>query len=284
MSVVDIVASPFLQDSSPAPSEFKITSKAAAVLIRGLIWRVIWHRITAAILMAAALAAIGGGIALIFYAGELAKQQRSADVTALMEHESELRRQRDQIINNARDDVRSLLPRDTQLHDLQLTVQELQQKLADAKSDGDRQSIQTKLNLAKDDVETARRDIMKAAKESVVPLDASIKDLDERIAGSSTVLEYNSILIRVAAVLLIVFLVQTFITVFRYMTRLAAYYQARVDALQLAGEQDLAIADLQKMTSVLSPEAYDFGKVARTPAEQASDLARAIIANQKKAD
>ena len=83
-------------------------------------------------------------------------------------------------------------------------------------------------------------------------------------------------------VLLIVFLVQTFITVFRYMTRLAAYYQARVDALLLGAAHDLSIADLQKLTAVLSPETYDFGKPPRTPTEQAVDLARSIMAAYKK--
>jgi hypothetical protein len=295
MSVVDIAAPPFLQDGAPALSEFKITSKAAAGLIRGLMRRVIWHRFTAAVLMLAALGAIGGGIALIFYAGELAKQQRSADVTTLIEHENALNGQREQISAEGKDRLKRLDDLEIMLRFKRESMQEVEAKLADAKTpDAERPNIQKELVAAKEEIESLRqrigtreadRDrIMQATKQSLAPIETSIRELNEQIAGSSTVLEYNSILIRVAAVLLIVFLVQTFITVFRYMTRLAAYYQARVDALQLAGEQDLAIADLQKLTSVLSPEAYDFGKVPRTPAEQAIDLARAIITSQKKAD
>src|ERR1700730_7927697 len=108
------------------------------------------------------------------------------------------------------------------------------------------------------------------------PVLDSEKQVNAQITGNSAFLEYNSILIRVAAVLLIVFLVQTFITIFRYMTRLAAYYQARIDSLQLAAGVDITIIDLQRITTVFSPETYDFGKLPRTPTEQAVDLARTL--------
>jgi hypothetical protein len=66
------------------------------------------------------------------------------------------------------------------------------------------------------------------------------------------------------------------------MTRLAAYYQARVDSLQLATAIDITITDLQKITTVFSPETYDFGKLPHTPTEQAVDLAKAIMSAQRK--
>ena len=117
-----------------------------------------------------------------------------------------------------------------------------------------------------------------------MPLQQQAKDINTKITGSSSALEYNSILIRVAAVLLIVFLVQTFISIFRYTTRLAAYYQARSDALALADKADVTIDDLQKLTTLLSPEGYDFGRPPKNPAEQAVELAKTIVASQRKAD
>ncbi len=62
------------------PLAFKITSSAAALMMRSLTWRARWLHAMSAILILAALAAIGGGIWLIYYAGDLAIQQRSADV------------------------------------------------------------------------------------------------------------------------------------------------------------------------------------------------------------
>ena len=114
----------------------------------------------------------------------------------------------------------------------------------------------------------------------LVDIDRQRKDINQKIASSS--IEYNTIIIRVAAVFLIMFLVQTFISIFRYTTRLGAYYQARADALYLLDETDISITDFQKMTAIFSPEGYDFGKIVRSPTDQAVDLAKEIIRRGRK--
>jgi hypothetical protein len=86
-----------------------------------------------------------------------------------------------------------------------------------------------------------------------VPIIDSEKELNQKISGGGAILEYNAIIIRISAVLLIVFLVQTFITIFRYITRLAAYYQARVDALALVADVDVSIKDLHTLAEIFSP-------------------------------
>jgi hypothetical protein len=87
-------------------SEFKIPAGPATQLAATLRIRVMWHRVVAAILMLAALLAIGGGIALIFYAGELAKQQRAANVDSLIERANELSKKADTIRADADDKLR----------------------------------------------------------------------------------------------------------------------------------------------------------------------------------
>jgi hypothetical protein len=273
-------------------SGFRIASGPAARLEAALKRRVIWHRATAAILMLAALLAIGGGIALIFYAGELAKQQRASDVESLVERANELSRRADEIrsaaeteISNANSVEAEVRYINDTIHDTQANIDKEQdatkkQSLTDALTNEKTRLADATSKLQNKDAEI--RSIVSKRDADLAPILESEKQLNSQIAGSSAVLEYNSILIRVAAVLLIVFLVQTFITIFRYITRLAAYYQARVDALQLVSGIDVSIADLQMLASIFSPETYDFGKLPRGPTEQALDLARTIIASQRK--
>ena len=281
-----------LQNSATV-SEFKITPGAATRVEGALRRRVLGHRATAAILMLAALLAIAGGITLIFYAGDLAKQQRTADVESLVERANDLSKKADAIRDGARNEISRLIERPKAESDYYSSqVTDLKDKLLTEKNPDNVKKMQSDLKDAQDRPDRATKtlhdtplqiqDIEKHRDGALAPIIESEKQLNEQITGSSAFLEYNSILIRVAAVLLIVFLVQTFITIFRYMTRLAGYYQARIDALQLAGGLDITITDLQRITTVFSPETYDFGKLPRTPTEQAVDLARTIIASQRK--
>ena len=288
-------ATPPPRRAVPKPTmvgEFKITPTAAARVERALRRRVLGHRTTAAVLMLAALVAIGGGITLIFYAGELATQQRAADVGSLVERANELSKKADDVRRTADQRIAQITGAKSNL--TYYTQQEiaLKQNLTDEKDPVQKKAIQDQINQntnvisSLNDTSKNANSLLKNAEKTrdsaLGPIIENEKQINQQITGSSAVLEYNSILIRVAAVLLIVFLVQTFITIFRYMTRLAAYYQARVDALQLATGVDIGIGDLQKITTVFSPETYDFGKLPRTPTEQAVDLARTIIASQRK--
>ena len=77
---------------------------------------------------------------------------------------------------------------------------------------------------------------------------------------------------RVGVVVLLMFLVAIFSTLYRYNLRMSAFYDARADALLLAWmeESDHTLAEL---VTIFGPENIDFAK-ARTPAEHAFDLAR----------
>jgi hypothetical protein len=62
--------------------------------------------------------------------------------------------------------------------------------------------------------------------------------------------------------------------VFRYVMRLAAYYQARADCLILAKDQKFSMADFAKLVHVISPEAYDLRRGPKAPIEHGMELAR----------
>jgi hypothetical protein len=277
-----------------AISEFKIRPEAAERVEKALRRRVLGHRTTAAILMLAALIAIAGGIALIFYAGELAKVQRAADVEGLVERASELSRRADDIRKEAERKISdfSSIGLQRQIESDTRYLNDYQKKLSAEKDPDKIKGLQDQVDIYKSEIDHVNQALKNAPSEiqaiekqrdaDLAPVLDSEKQVNAQITGNSAFLEYNSILIRVAAVLLIVFLVQTFITIFRYMTRLAAYYQARIDSLQLAAGVDITIIDLQRITTVFSPETYDFGKLPRTPTEQAVDLARTLIASQRK--
>jgi hypothetical protein len=70
---------------------------------------------------------------------------------------------------------------------------------------------------------------------------------------------------KVGSSLLILFLVQILITLYRYSTRVAAFYEARADALQIASEVDgLSLKDL---VDALSADKVDFGKAPVPPSQ-----------------
>ena len=79
---------------------------------------------------------------------------------------------------------------------------------------------------------------------------------------------------RVGTILLMIFGVQILVSLHRYNTRLAAYYDARADALQLLGKNDPRL--LGELIHSLSPETLDFGKDPRTPAAEAVELLKNI--------
>ena len=103
-------------------------------------------------------------------------------------------------------------------------------------------------------------------KEEMASLENDSKSLEFWIASLST---------RVGAVLLLIFLVQILVTMYRYQVRLASYYDARADALDIAGKSN--VNTLIQIIAALSPEGIEFGKVPKSPGENAVDLARNVL-------
>jgi hypothetical protein len=74
---------------------------------------------------------------------------------------------------------------------------------------------------------------------------------------------------RFGVVLIMVFLVQILVNLYRYNKRLSAFYFGRADALILLGK---GLKNFRILTEVVTPDKLDFGKPPRTPGEEAAGL------------
>jgi hypothetical protein len=282
---VPAIGAASLARSHQPPAVFKITSTAAAPILRSLMRRAHLLELTSVFLILAAFGAIAGGIYLIYRAGDLSIQQRSSDVDVLLNQDEGLRWEREQAqktldslelgVSYYQKEVDAFEDREKALPAVGLTKDQLASKTINAEQ-------LRRASVALDDKKAELDKSKPALVARLAELDKQRKEISQQIASSGTAIKYNALLIRAAAVLLIIFLVQTFISIFRYTMRLAAYYQARADALKLAAGTDLAISDFQKMTAVLSPETYDFGRSPRTPVQQAVELAKELLRSQTK--
>jgi hypothetical protein len=89
----------------------------------------------------------------------------------------------------------------------------------------------------------------------------------------------STIVTRIGSVFILLFLVQIFVSLYRYNVRLSAYYNARADALELLGNID---GTLQALVNAFSPDVVDFGRMPKTPIEQGLLLAKEIAKGAQK--
>lgn len=83
---------------------------------------------------------------------------------------------------------------------------------------------------------------------------------------------------RVSSIVLLLFLVQILVPLYRYNIRLAAYYDARGDALEIFDFDNFEdIEGLERLVAVLSPDSMTFGQQPTTPVEQLLELAKHTI-------
>jgi len=85
---------------------------------------------------------------------------------------------------------------------------------------------------------------------------------------------------RVGAVLILIFLVQILVTLFRYNSRLAAFYDARADALQVCTSN--AFDSAEKCVAVLAPDSLDFGKIPRSSVESGAEIVKRLLGSQER--
>ncbi len=72
---------------------------------------------------------------------------------------------------------------------------------------------------------------------------------------------------------LLAFLLQLLVSLYRYSTRMAAYYDARGDALFFAATQG---GDLDALIAMLSPDSLDYGRTPRLAANQVVEVAKSL--------
>ncbi|HVE72381.1 MAG TPA: hypothetical protein VNI54_13540 [Thermoanaerobaculia bacterium] len=132
----------------------------------------------------------------------------------------------------------------------------------------DATSVLEKVTVA---VESLRRDVQNVQKQFFQ------SDEHERYRLISTVST------RIGAVLMLIFLVQILVGLYRYNMRLAAYYDARADALEVAsiGDSGLDVHELHQLTQLWSPDEIRFGKEPQSPIDVAVEAARKALASKK---
>jgi hypothetical protein len=112
---------------------------------------------------------------------------------------------------------------------------------------------------------------------------ASEKGIEQRQKAAQyrqTITLISTVTTRVGSVFMLLFLVQLLISMYRYDIKLAGYYEARADALQLLRAPNEA--RLEAFVRAFSPDAVDFGRIPKTPIEHALLLAKEITALSKK--
>ena len=91
----------------------------------------------------------------------------------------------------------------------------------------------------------------------------------------------NTIVARIGAVLLLIFGAQILIGFYRYNLKLAAFYDARADAIELlAGD---SLENLPAIVATLSADQIDMGKSPKSPTEEAARLLEALVEFKRKA-
>lgn len=81
-------------------------------------------------------------------------------------------------------------------------------------------------------------------------------------------------IIRIGVILLLAFLLQLLVTLYRYNSRLAAYYDARADVLFYASEYEGG--DLAVLVELFSPDSLDYGKSPKLAASQVVEAAKTL--------
>lgn len=111
-------------------------------------------------------------------------------------------------------------------------------------------------------------------------VEASSPESSSSQASMTSVL-VSAIVTRISSIVLLLFLVQILVPLYRYNTRLAAYYEARGDSLELLNLEDLGCLDgLERLVSSLSPDSVTFGKSPSTPVEQTMELAKLALSRE----
>ena len=106
------------------------------------------------------------------------------------------------------------------------------------------------------------------------------KELDRALRTADTVSQAGQITTRLAVIGLLIYLVQIVVNRYRYLQRLAGFYQARAQAFRLlaASSPDTPLlrnVTLADVTGMLSPNGISFDKSAESPTSQIVSLLQA---------
>jgi flagellar biosynthesis component FlhA len=133
---------------------FKLPADISSTLSTQLSGRTRNLHVVCFVLMFFAVVAIVGGLVIIYYAGELAMQQRSADVDILLQNDERLRAQREQIQSDADENIQKA---QSEIPNLQLNKTNAEQNVEKAKRELEKANQQ---NKAPDDIKLAEHNLV----------------------------------------------------------------------------------------------------------------------------
>ena len=110
--------------------------------------------------------------------------------------------------------------------------------------------------------------------------DAAARMTAEFESNARTAVLIQTVATRTGILLIIIFMLQTLLGIYKYSARLNAGLNTRADALELLGSTGSA-ADFESIVKSLAVDHLDFGKTGRPPAQDMVELAKALSASGK---
>ena len=106
------------------------------------------------------------------------------------------------------------------------------------------------------------------------------RDLTEAKLSNNNSALISSVSTRIGSVFILLFLVQVLVSMYRYNTKLSAFYDARADVLEIVGKFESV--PLEYISEMLSPDSLDFSKEGKGPADQAVELTKHLLSKSGK--
>ena len=120
---------------------------------------------------------------------------------------------------------------------------------------------------------------IKVANQRSATIEQILTNINQRMSKDNLFFFLTTLSTRIGSVLLLIFLVQILLSVYRYSIRLETYYEARADALMLYNGSDEE--QLERLVAALSPEKIEFGKSPASPTEHAVEAVKGVASLRK---
>lgn len=135
----------------------------------------------------------------------------------------------------------------------------------------------TKIEKAQDRIIQTNVDFFNEANYIKDQIDKAIKNISSQTLKSTDILVSASI-IRIGTILLLIFLVQIIVSLYRYNIKLASYYEARADVMEVIDTNTVVRSEeIDSLISMLTPTDIQFGKTPNSPMEHITDMIKKRI-------
>lgn len=222
---------------------------------------------------------VGGGVAF-YFAGELASREHTQALALERQNKaSRMQRQIDDYNSRIEDNLE-------EINSLQRRIfQEKFLEKPDSSPGPVLSNLQTRLDQAFDRDGSLRKFLETLNQQQLGLREGSDLASDQglQVPPSSYGTLVSAIATRVGLIVLLLFLVRILVPLYRYSIRLASYYDARADALELTclrnseGDDEL----FEKLASILSSDNIDFSEAPASPAHEVLDFVKQVVTSKK---